>query len=146
MEESVMMTRNNIFRDANKSITSEDIKMMSPLQLAYIGDACYELMVRTYLLNKNLSVNILHKKTISYVKANAQAEIVHSLDGFLSEEEKSIVRKGRNTKTHSSPKNADFMDYKYATGFEALFGYLYLTNQEDRLAEIFDIIIEDDKR
>lgn len=142
MEESVEMIEKNIFRNVNTSLTREDIRMMSPLQLAYVGDACYELMVRTFLLDKNLSVNLLHKKTTGYVKAKAQAEIVHKLEEVLNEEEKDIIRKGRNTKTNSNPKNADLIDYKYATGFEALFGYLYLTNQDLRLKEIFNLIIK----
>ena len=142
MEKSVNMIEENIFRKANSSLTREDIKMMGPLQLAYVGDACYELMVRTFLLDKNLSVNMLHKKTIKYVKAGAQSEIVHRLEDILNEEEKEIVRKGRNTKTNSNPKNADLIDYKYATGFEALFGYLYLTNQDMRITEIFNYIIQ----
>ena len=117
--------------------------MMSPLQLAYVGDACYELMVRTFLLDKNLSVNLLHRETTKYVKAQAQSQIVHKLEEFLNEEEKSIVRKGRNTKTNTNPKNANLIDYKYATGFEALFGYLYLTDQNARLEELFKLIIEE---
>lgn len=143
MEESVSMKDKNIFRRVNNSLTREDIKMMSPLQLAYIGDACYELMVRTFLLDKNLSVNNLHRATIKYVKAEAQAKIVHKLEAVLSEEEKAIVKRGRNTKSHSNPKHANLIDYKYATGFEALFGYLYLTDQDSRLEEIFKIITED---
>lgn len=142
MEESVNMTDQNIFRSTNISLTEEDIKMMGPLQLAYVGDACYELMVRTYLLDKNFSVNDLHKETIKFVKADAQAHFVHKLEIDLSEKESDIVRKGRNTKSHSNPKNADFIDYKYATGFEALFGYLYLTNQDSRLDELFRKIIK----
>lgn len=142
MEESVNMEE-NIFRKTNKELTREDIMMMGPLQLAYVGDACYELMVRTYLLDKNLSVNRLHRETINYVKADAQAKIVHKLDSILSEKEKDIVRKGRNTKTNSNPKNVDLIDYKYATGFEALMGYLYLSKQDDRLEEIFSFIIEE---
>ena len=143
MEESVKMTEENIFRRANSTLTEEDIKMMGPLQLAYAGDACYELMVRTYLLDKNLSVNNLHRETIKYVKAQAQASIVHELEGALTEKEKDIVRKGRNTKSNSNPKNADLIDYKYSTGFEALFGYLYLTNQDSRLAELFGMIVKE---
>ncbi|WP_075727586.1 Mini-ribonuclease 3 [Tissierella creatinophila] len=138
------MIEKNIFRKTNTSLTREDIKMMSPLQLAYVGDACYELMVRTFLLDKNLSVNILHKKTTGYVKAKSQSLIVHKLEEILNEQEKDIVRKGRNTKSNSNPKNANLIEYKYATGFEALFGYLYLTNQDERLAEIFNFIIQNE--
>lgn len=136
------MIGENIFRKTNDLLTEEDIKMMGPLQLAYVGDACYELMVRTFLLKKDHSVNLLHRNTIKYVKAGSQALIVHKLDDILTEEEKIIVRKGRNAKTHTNPKNADFMDYKYATGFEALFGYLYLTRQDLRLEELFKFIID----
>nr|WP_300003300.1 ribonuclease III domain-containing protein [Tissierella sp.] len=138
------MSKGNIFRKVNSSLSEEDIKMMGPLQLAYVGDACYELMVRTYLLDKNLSVNNLHRETIRYVKAKSQALIVHSLEEILTEKEKSVIKKGRNTKTNSNPKNADLIDYKYSTGFEALFGYLYLSNQEERLSEIFNQIIQDE--
>lgn len=143
MEESVIMKEKNIFRTANNSLTREDIRMMSPLQLAYVGDACYELMVRTFLLDKNLSVNVLHRETIKYVKAEAQSQIVHELEDVLTEEERAIVKKGRNTKSHSNPKNANLIDYKYATGFEALFGYLYLAGEDSRLEEIFKLITKD---
>lgn len=118
----------------------EDIAMLSPLQLAYVGDAVYELLVRTFLLDFSLNVNQLHKKTTKYVKANAQASIIHYLDEYLTDRERQIVKRGRNTKTNTSPKNADLIDYKYATGFEALFGYLYLNEEFDRIKEIFNLI------
>lgn len=135
------MENNNMFRSINGNLSREDILMLSPLQLAYVGDAVYELLVRTYLLNIGLNVNELHKLTIKYVKAKAQADIVHFIEEALSDEEKSYIKKGRNAKTHSSPKNADILDYKYATGFECLFGYLYLTGQDLRIREIFDQIM-----
>ena len=116
--------------------------MLSPLQLAYIGDAVYELLIRTHLLSKGLNVNELHKATIKYVKAKAQSDIIHRIDESLSEEERTYVKKGRNAKSNTTPKNADLLDYKYATGFECLFGYLYLTNQDNRLDEIFKYIIK----
>lgn len=130
----------NIFRSANLNLSGEDIMMLSPLQLAYIGDVVYELFIRTYVLDKSLNVNNLHKRTIKYVRAKTQAEILHSIEDKLTEKELSYVRKGRNTKTNSSPKNSDLIDYKYATGFECLLGYLYLTNQDERLKEVFDYI------
>lgn len=132
----------NFFRDVNKDITGEDIMMLSPLQLAYVGDAVYELLIRTNILKKELSVNHLHKSAKKYVKAEGQSKIVHFLEPILTENEKYYVKKGRNTKTNSSPKNADLIDYKYATGFECLMGYLYLTNQDERLAQIFDYILK----
>jgi ribonuclease-3 family protein len=138
------MEYKNIFRSANKKLSGEDIMMLSPLQLAYIGDSVYELLIRTYLFDKNSNVNQLHKATIKYVKAKAQSELIHRVEGILTEEEKSYVKKGRNTKTNSSPKNADLLDYKYATGFECLFGYLYLSNQDERLAEIFEHMMKDE--
>ncbi len=131
----------NIFRSINRELSKEDIVMLSPLQLAYIGDAVYELLVRTYLLKKKIPVNKLHRTTISYVKAKAQAEIVHSLDEKLNDKEKSMVRKGRNAKSNTVPKNADLIDYKYATGLETLFGYLYLIEEDARIDELFEEII-----
>lgn len=117
--------------------------MYSPAQLAYAGDAVYELLVRSYVLNNHdISVNKMHKLTVKFVKAKAQAYIVSKLIDELSEEEKKIIKRGRNAKVTSSPKNVDFMDYRYATGFEALFGYLFLNNDIDRLMYIFDKIIE----
>lgn len=134
------MDNYNLFRNMNTGLNAEDIAMLSPQQLAYIGDAVYELLVRTYLLEKRLPVKELHKATINYVKANSQANIIHKLEEILTEEEVALVKKGRNAKTNSMPKNAKMIDYKYATGFESLFGYLYLTNQDLRISEIFEEI------
>lgn len=134
----------NIFRSINRELSKEDIVMLSPLQLAYIGDAVYELLVRTYLLKQKTPVNRLHRTTIGYVKAKAQADIVHILDEKLDEKEKSMVRKGRNAKSNTVPKNANLIDYKYATGLETLFGYLYLTKQDERMDELFEEIISMD--
>lgn len=121
--------------------------MYSPAQLAYAGDAVYELLVRSYIINHhNINVNKMHRLSVKYVKANAQAYIVKNLEKYLTEEEKRIVKRGRNAKVTSSPKNADLMEYRYATGFEALFGYLYLNKELDRLIELFNkavIIIEE---
>lgn len=142
MEEDIVEKKMNIFRNTNKSLSGEDIQMLSPLQLAYIGDSVYELLVRTYIVNNSISVKDLHRTTTKYVKANAQADIVHKLDEKLTEEEKYFVKKGRNAKTNTSPKNADIIDYKYATGFECLLGFLYLTNQDDRIEELFEEIIK----
>lgn len=121
----------------------ENNHMYSPAQLAYAGDAVYELLVRSYVLNNHdISVNKMHHLTVKFVKAKAQAYIISKLMDELSEEEKRIVKRGRNAKVTSSPKNVDFMDYRYATGFEALFGYLFLNKDIDRLMYIFDKIIE----
>lgn len=142
MEKDLIMDHTNIFRKMNTRLSKEDIMMLSPLQFAYVGDAVYELMIRTYLLDRNLAVNHLHKATTNFVKAEAQSELIHKVKDVLTEKERSYVKKGRNTKTNSSPKNADIVDYKYATGLECLIGYLYLTNQDDRLSEIFEKMME----
>ena len=115
--------------------------MLSPLQLAYIGDAVYELFVRTYLLDKGMPVGKIHEETIQYVKAKSQSDIVHALEDILTQEEKSLVVRGRNAKSNSIPKNAQLIDYKYATGFESLIGYLYLTGADNRMVELFEKII-----
>lgn len=126
-----------------EQIEDKDIKMMSPLQLAYIGDAVFELLVRTYLVSKNnLSVNELHKEAVKYVRAEAQSNIVRFLEEKLDTEEWSIVKRGRNAKSTSVPKNANLIDYKYATGFEALMGFLYLSGKYERILEIFNMITE----
>ena len=132
------------YNDENNKWDKKDVNMLSPLQLAYIGDAVYELLVRTYLLSENnISVNDLHKRAVKFVKAKSQAEIVFSLEEKLSEEEWRIVKRGRNAKSGSVPKNADITDYKYATGFEALIGYLYLLGEWNRIIELFNMITLD---
>lgn len=138
------MENKNLFRTTNVKLTGEDIMMLSPLQLAYVGDAVYELLVRTYLMERGLSVGQLHRLTTKYVKAKAQSNIVHALEDGLTEKEKSIVKRGRNSKTNTTPKNADMIDYKYATGFEALIGYLYLNEEDERISELFKEIINMD--
>lgn len=123
--------------------TEQELKLISPLTWAYVGDAVYELYIRNYLINStNLKPHKLHIETIKYVKAKAQAEILNRIEPILTEEEKDVVRRGRNTQTHSAPKNADPADYMYATAFEALIGYLYLTKQEERLQEILELCIK----
>ena len=118
-----------------------DVKMMSPLTWAYMGDCVYELYVRQELINKtNLKPNKLHIEAINYVKASKQAEILKKIMDKLSEEEQDIVRRGRNTENHHLPKNASVEDYMYSTAFEALIGYLYLSKQDERLKEILGLI------
>jgi len=119
------------------------VNTMSPLTWAYIGDAVYELYIRNYLIETtNLKPNKLHKEAIKYVKAGAQAKILEELQSILTEEEQEIVRRGRNTQNHHLPKNANLKDYTYATAFEALIGYLYLSKQEERLQELLQKIIQ----
>lgn len=117
----------------------EEINMLSPLTWAYVGDCVYELHIRTKLVNKtNLKPHKLHIQAIQYAKAKSQAELLKEIQEKLTEEEKDIVRRGRNAENHHLPKNANVQDYMYATAFEALIGYLYLTKQNNRLKEIFD--------
>ena len=119
----------------------EEINMLSPLTWAYIGDCVYELYVRQELINKtNLKPHNLHMEAIKYVKASKQAEILNKIMDVLTDREKDIVRRGRNAENHHLPKNASVQDYMYSTAFEALVGYLYLTKQDKRLKEIFNII------
>jgi len=136
---------NNFFDDhlIRKIDMAKDKNMMySPAQLAYAGDAVFELLVRSYIISsKDVNVNKMHKSAVKFVKANAQANFVKQLMDDFTEEEIRIVKRGRNAKVTSSPKNADLAEYRYATGFEALFGFLYLNNQFDRLMELFNKII-----
>ena len=122
----------------NKGI--EEVNQMSPLTWAYVGDCVYELYIRTKLVDiTKLKPHELHIKSVKYVKAQAQAETLKKIESILTEEEKEIVRRGRNTQTHHIAKNASMRDYMYATAFEALIGYLYLTKQDERLSEIMKI-------
>ena len=123
-----------------ESIKMDKIKLitMSPLVLAYLGDTVYESYIREHLIRQNINrkVNNLHKLAIQYSKAKAQATIIHELEDELTEEEMKIFKRGRNQKSHTAPKNADIIHYKYATGFEALIGYLYLSEDKERLEYI----------
>ena len=128
------------FLDRNKDI--KDVQMLSPLVWAYVGDAVYELYIRTNLVNgSNAKPHKLHVESIKYVKAAAQAENLRKIDDILTEEEKDVVRRGRNVQNHHVAKNASVADYAYATAFEALIGFLYLTNQDERLHQILKMCI-----
>lgn len=121
----------------------EEANLMSPLVWAYVGDAVYELYIRTYLTSTTkLNPHKLHIESIKYVKAGAQAQILEDLMNDLTEEEQNIVRRARNTRNHHLPKNANVTEYMYSTAFEGLIGYLYLTGQNDRLEEILKKCIE----
>ncbi len=115
----------------------QDIRTYSPLTLAYIGDAVYDLVIRTVVVERaNRPANVLHRHTIKYVSANAQAKIVRALmDGF-TEEEQAVYRRGRNSKPHTTAKNASTADYMRATGFEAVLGWLYLTDNMERVLDL----------
>lgn len=121
-----------------RKFTKEEARMLNSLQLAFVGDGVYEVFIRNYILNNNkeLSTHKLHVEAIKYVKAHAQSEIIRRIESDLTEEEIYIYKRGRNTKSATVPKNADLAEYRAATGFEALVGYLYLINEIDRLNTI----------
>lgn len=124
-------------------LTETDIRMLNPLVWAYVGDAVYEVFVRSYLVStEKKSSHDLHIKSIKYVKARAQSEFLALIEQELTEEEQNIVRRGRNTKTYHVPKNADVIDYRRATAFEALIGYLYLMKRYDRIDTIMQLILK----
>lgn len=125
------------------NIERKEATEFSPLVLAYIGDAVYELIVRSILVSMgNRPVNKLNKDATSLVKAGAQSEIVKLISDKLSEEEYTIFKRGRNSSPHTMAKNASMTDYKYATGFEALIGFLYLDNRCDRALELVKLGID----
>ncbi|NBJ91760.1 Mini-ribonuclease 3 [Parablautia muri] len=117
-----------------------DIRTYSPLTLAYIGDAVYDLVFRTAVVQKgNTSANRLHNRTIQYVKAPAQAVMAEVLMEEFTPEEFAVYKRGKNAKPYTMAKNATMTEYKKATGLEALVGYLYLTDQMDRVLELIQI-------
>ena len=120
-----------------------DVKEVNVKTLAYIGDVVYELYIREHVISgSHEQVNKLHKKTIKYVSAKAQAKIVEVLNDEFTIDEKDIIRRGRNAEANTVPKNTDVITYKIATGFEALIGYLYLIKNETRLKYLIQKSIE----
>lgn len=120
-------------------LEEQDCRSFSALTLAYIGDSVFELVIRTMVIYQSKkSVNDLHKKTTNVVKAESQAAMIQGLleHELLTEEEKAIYKRGRNSKPHTVAKNASVADYRKATGFEALLGYLYVTGQMERILEL----------
>ena len=117
---------------------------LSPLNLAFIGDCVYEMLVRESLvLNANRPVNDLHRESVKYVSAKAQTLAYDKIKDMLTEQEIAVYKRGRNAKVGHNPKSASQGEYHIATGVEALFGYLYLTEQIERIKELFNIIIKD---
>lgn len=126
-------------------LDDQDIRSYSPLTLAYIGDGVYELIIRTILVKKgNCPVNHLHKKASSLVKASAQSEIMEIIEDKLDPEELSVYRRGRNAHSPTMAKHATMADYRRATGFEALIGYLYLKEEYLRILELIRMGIGED--
>ena len=117
---------------------------LSPLNLAFIGDCVYEMLVReTLVLNANRPVNDLHRESVKFVSAKAQTLAYDKIKDCLTEQEIAIYKRGRNAKVGHNPKSASQGEYHIATGIEALFGYLYLTEQTQRIKELFQIIINE---
>lgn len=116
-------------------------KQLSPLNLAFIGDCIYEILVREMLVkNANRPVNDLHRESVKYVSAKAQTDAYSKIKDLLTEEETAVFKRGRNAKVGHSPKSATEGEYHCATGVEALFGYLYFNDDIDRIKELFSII------
>ena len=127
-----------------REFSKEEARRLNPLQLALRGDAVFELFIRNSILSNNidLSVHKIHVKAIHYVKAQSQSKIIKNIEESLEEDELYIYKRGRNTKSATIPKNADVIDYRNATGFEALIGYLYLIGNKERLSEILEKSME----
>lgn len=114
-----------------------DVRSYSPLTLAYIGDGIFDLIIRSIIVGKgNTRANELHKQTSQLVKAHTQSEMIEVLLAELTEEEIAVYKRGRNAKSPTMAKNATMADYRRATGFEALMGYLYLENHIERMMEL----------
>ena len=124
-------------------VSPDQLRAISTLGLAHLGDGVFELMVRSWLcLHGKATSKGLHKATVRYVAAPAQAQAVEKILPLLTEEEGDVFRRGRNTSPHSVPQNASRADYQAATGLEALFGWLWLQGRTDRLNELFEIMME----
>lgn len=143
MEESLSFTK-AIFEGLDLKETNP--RQLSPLVLAYIGDCAYDLIIKTKIVSEgNTQVNKMNKQASSLVKAEAQSIMIGVLEPLLTSDEEAVYKRGRNAKSYTSAKNASITDYRRATGFEALVGYLYLTEQFDRLVELVKIGLASDE-
>jgi ribonuclease-3 family protein len=123
---------------------SNNPNLLSPLSLAFVGDAVFTLEARKRIvLDKNRPVGDLHRQTVKYVNAASQAQAIKKLLPLLDEEEEAVFKRGRNAHPGHTPKNQSEGDYHYATGLEALFGYLFLKGESERITELFDLIWSD---
>lgn len=149
MEESIMeneFLEMCSYFDKQFELEEVDIKSYSPLTLAYIGDAIYDLVIRTMVVRQgNIPVNKLHKKTSGLVKAGTQSAMIESLLPYLTEEEIAVYKRGRNAKSATMAKHATMSDYRRATGFEALMGYLYLNKNMKRIIDLVKIGLDRSK-
>lgn len=140
MEEKLIVEDNKDFIGIIRQmldVKQFDVMSYSPLTLAYIGDDAYDLVIRTYLLGKgNMPVNKLNRMADGLVKAKAQSDMMAVIEPMLDEEEHAVYKRGRNAKSYTKAKNATVADYRRATGFEALIGYLYLQGRYVRMVEL----------
>lgn len=114
-----------------------ELRMLNPLALAYIGDGVHEMMVRTYVISKYKgTINKLNQRVVKMIKATAQAHVLREMQSFLTEEELGVAKRGRNQKSLTVPKNTSVAEYRQATGFEALLGWLFLNGEQERLVTI----------
>jgi ribonuclease-3 family protein len=134
---------NNLKAKTKVDLNEDDIRMLNPLVLAFLGDTLYDLFIRTYLVYTHKeAVHQLHSRAVGFVKASAQSDAYHKIQEFLTDEERDMVRRGRNAKSGTVPKNADVGEYRWATGLECLLGYLYLMGREERMYRILGYILE----
>ena len=122
-------------------LTPEKAVQEKPLALAFVGDSVFDLYVREYVRASGLNTHMLHRETVKFVSAHAQAEAFIAIEAQLTPQEEYIYRRGRNTKPTTVPKNAGVKDYRSATGLETLVGYLFLTGQLERLDELMERIL-----
>lgn len=140
MEESIELF--DIIGD-HLNVKKADAMSYSPLTLAYIGDAVYEIVIRTIIVSGgNMQVNKLHKKSSKLVNAGTQSQLLRIIESELTDTEISVYKRGRNAKSFTKAKNATVIDYRMATGFEALMGYLYLNDESSRMLDLIKIGLE----
>ena len=134
MGESII---NQGYLEQQMNLPEVDLRQYSPLTLAYIGDGVFELIIRTIMVQQeNCPVQKLHRRTSTLVKAENQAEMIDRMMPYLTEEEQTAYRRGRNAKSYTKAKNASMGEYHRATGFEALLGYLYLAGRYERITDL----------
>lgn len=139
MEKSIDMNFDSYMKEVFH-MQEVDVREYSPLTLAYIGDSVYDLVIKSLVVNKgNKQVQKLHKETSSFVQASAQSLMMRTMQEVLTDEERAVYKRGRNAKSVSPAKNQSITDYRRATGFEALMGYLYLTKQWNRMIDLIKV-------
>ena len=127
---------------AHDAFAPADIRGLNPLQMAYVGDTVHDLYVRSMILSRGMAVGKMHRQAVRMVSAGAQARMLERIEPELTQEEADIARRGRNSQAkHAAPRHADPADYAHATALEALWGYLYLSGQTQRLDELMKLAL-----